>query len=174
MLYQLNEWLQATRDFLLTGGWVLSLLAWVAFFMWALIIERFIYFRTAHKQSVKAVLDSWEARPERRSWNAHRIREAMVSRVQMSAEGSLPMIKALVALCPLLGLLGTVSGMIDVFQVMASSGTGNARSMAAGVSKATIPTMAGMVVALSGLFAATYLTGKTDREVELLQDHLYG
>lgn len=173
-MVQLVEWLQATRDFMITGGWVLTLLAWVAFFMWVLIIERIIYFRTAHRKVVKDTLQTWENRTERKSWNAHRIREAMVSRVQMTAEGSLPMIKALVALCPLLGLLGTVSGMIDVFHVMANAGTGNARSMAAGVSKATIPTMAGMVVALSGLFASTYLARKTDREVELLQDNLYG
>ncbi|MEM7283425.1 MAG: MotA/TolQ/ExbB proton channel family protein [Pseudomonadota bacterium] len=173
-MYQLVEWIQATRDFMLTGGWVLTLLAWVAFLMWVLIFERFIYFRTAHRTAVKNTLSAWENRSERKSWEAHRIREAMVSRVRMSAEGSLPIIKALVALCPLLGLLGTVSGMIEVFQVMAVSGTGNARSMAGGVSKATIPTMAGMVVALSGLFASTYLTSKTDREVELLQDNLYG
>ena len=62
------------------------------------------------------------------------------------------MVKTLVALCPLLGLLGTVTGMIEVFDVMAIAGSGNARAMAAGVSKATIPTMAGMVAAISGLY----------------------
>ncbi len=82
------------------------------------------------------------------------------------------MIKTLVALCPLLGLLGTVTGMIEVFEVMAFSGTGNARSMAAGVSKATIPTMAGMVAALSGVFAATLLARYAHREVERLRAEL--
>ena len=55
--------------------------------------------------------------------------------------------------------------MIEVFDVMAISGSGNARSMASGVSKATIPTMAGMVGALSGVFAATWLkrTSKNER-----------
>ena len=47
-----------------------------------------------------------------------------------------------------MGLMGTVTGMIEVFDVMAISGSGNPRSMAAGVSKATVPTMAGMVAAL--------------------------
>lgn len=60
-------------------------------------------------------------------------------------------IKTLVALCPLMGLLGTVTGMIAVFEVMALVGTGNARLMADGISMATIPTMAGMVGALSGI-----------------------
>ena len=75
-------------------------------------------------------------------------------------------------MCPLFGLLGTVTGMIEVFDAMAFSGSGNARSMASGVSKATIPTMAGMVGALSGVFLVTILTRKVETEVELLDDSL--
>ena len=78
----------------------------------------------------------------------------------------------MVAICPLLGLMGTVTGMIEVFDVMAISGSGNARSMASGVSKATIPTMAGMVGALSGVFLVTVLNQKVSREVEDLEDNL--
>jgi biopolymer transport protein ExbB len=83
----------------------------------------------------------------------------------MKLTGSIPIIQALVALCPLLGLMGTVTGMIEVFDVMALTGGGDARSMASGVSKATIPTMAGMVGALSGVFASAWLmrTSKTER-----------
>ena len=73
---------------------------------------------------------------------------------------------------PLLGLLGTVTGMIEVFEVMAISGSGNPRSMAAGVSKATIPTMAGMVVALSGVIASTLLSRFAHRKVEHLRAEL--
>jgi biopolymer transport protein ExbB len=82
------------------------------------------------------------------------------------------MIKTLVALAPLFGLLGTVTGMIEVFNIMAVTGGGDAKSMAGGVSKATIPTMAGMVAALSGVFANTYVTQIADRESVLLEDHL--
>lgn len=60
----------------------------------------------------------------------------------------------------------------EVFDVMAITGTGSARSMASGVSKATIPTMAGMVGALSGVFASTYLQRKAKREVALLEDSM--
>ena len=63
-------------------------------------------------------------------------------------------------------------GMVAVFEVMAISGSGNPRSMASGVSMATIPTMAGMVAALSGVAMATYLQRKAARERELLSDHL--
>ncbi len=68
------------------------------------------------------------------------------------AKGGLSWISLMVQICPLLGLLGTVVGMVSVFDVMAFEGSGNARAMAAGISKATIPTMAGMVGALVGLY----------------------
>jgi len=75
-------------------------------------------------------------------------------------------------LCPLMGLLGTVTGMIEVFEVMAISGSGNPRSLAAGVSKATIPTMAGMVVALSGLFLNTWLQRKAQMSREEIGERM--
>ena len=71
-----------------------------------------------------------------------------------------------------MGLLGTVWGMIEVFDVMAILGSSNVKAMAAGVSRATIPTMAGMVGALSGVFAASYLESRMNKEAELLEDHL--
>ena len=62
--------------------------------------------------------------------------------------------------------------MIEVFEVMALSGSGNPRSMAAGVSKATVPTMAGMVAALSGVAMSAYLQSKLIRERALLGEHM--
>ena len=62
--------------------------------------------------------------------------------------------------------------MIEVFEVMAISGSGNPRSMASGVAKATVPTMAGMVAALSGVAMGTYITRTAQRERELLADEL--
>jgi biopolymer transport protein ExbB len=82
------------------------------------------------------------------------------------------MIKSLIALCPLLGLLGTVTGMIEVFDVLAIAGSGNARAMAEGVSRATIPTMAGMVAALSGLYWAARLTRRVEKESRKFSDQL--
>lgn len=158
------------RDFLDTGGQVLLVIAVLIFAMWLLILERFMYFFNGYRHYKKDVKNTWKTRSERNSWNAEQIRQAMVSRASMRLNANLPLINVMVALCPLLGLLGTVTGMIEVFDVMAITGTGSARSMASGVSKATIPTMAGMVGALSGVFASTYLQRKAKREVELLQD----
>lgn len=168
-MYRLIDWYEQTRDFLETGGPVMVLIVLVTMLMWILIFERVFYFRIGHRQLVSQVMNHWRQRAERSSWNARTIRDAMVSRVALAVEANLPLIKTLVALCPLLGLLGTVTGMVEVFEVMAFSGSGNPRSMAAGVSKATIPTMAGMVAALSGVLAATFLSRFATREVEHLR-----
>ncbi|MBA3564356.1 MAG: MotA/TolQ/ExbB proton channel family protein [Gammaproteobacteria bacterium] len=154
------------------GGPVLSIIAVVILLMWVQIVERAVFFGTSRKMRIAEAQAAWEARRERRSWQAHRIREALISRFALSAHAGIPMIKTLVALCPLLGLLGTVTGMVAVFDAMADAGTGNARSMAAGVSQATIPTMAGMVGALSGVFAGILLSRKANRYVDGLQDSL--
>jgi len=163
---------EAIRDFMELGGPVLRWIAVVIFAMWALIIERLLFFRTNLKGLARDTLASWEARSERRSWHAHQIREGMISRFSMATNGPIPMIQTLVALCPLMGLMGTVTGMIKVFEVMAASGSGNVRAMAAGVSQATVPTMAGMVGALSGVLLITLITRRAAREIEFLGDSL--
>jgi biopolymer transport protein ExbB len=140
--------------------------------MWTLIFERVWYFKAGWKNDVGKAIANWEARPERSSWSAHQIREKLISQARMQIYQYLPVIKTMVALCPLLGLLGTVTGMIEVFNIMAVTGGGDAKSMAGGVSRATIPTMAGMVAAISGVFAMTYLTRVAQRESEFLADNL--
>ncbi|MBX3707465.1 MAG: MotA/TolQ/ExbB proton channel family protein [Pseudomonadales bacterium] len=158
-------------SFMEQGGNVLWLIAALTFFMWAMIFERFAYFQSEHKNVIRQATEVWEGRSERRSWSARQIRDGLISEASDKITGSLPLIQTCVALCPLLGLLGTVTGMISVFDAMATQG-GNARSMAAGVSMATIPTMAGMIASLSGLIGATFIKRKVDFEVELFQDHL--
>jgi biopolymer transport protein ExbB len=165
--------LETIRDFMELGGDVLFVIGFLTLFMWVLIVERLVYLRSGHKRLAATALVMWEARTDHKSWNAHQIRTRLISQVSARVERNIPLIQTCVALCPLLGLLGTVTGMVEVFEVMAISGSGNPRSMASGVSKATIPTMAGMVAALSGVAMATYLQRKASRERELLADNLY-
>ena len=161
----------AIVQFVEQGGNVLYLIGALTFLMWTLIFERLWYFSAEHKGFVRESTDLWEGRVERRSWTAHQIRDRMISEASDRITGSLPLIQTCVTLCPLLGLLGTVTGMISVFDAMATQG-GNARSMAAGVSMATIPTMCGMIASLSGLLGSTIVKRKVDFEVELFEDHL--
>jgi biopolymer transport protein ExbB len=164
------DFFEAIRDFTETGGQVLLVIGFLIFVMWMLILERVLYVFVSHKDNKRRVLEGWHARDDKSSWNAEQIRQKAISRLILSLNGSVPVIQALVALCPLLGLMGTVTGMIEVFDVMAISGSGNARSMATCVSKATIPTMAGMVGALSGVFASTWLTRMVKTERMHLED----
>jgi len=163
---------EAIRDFLELGGPVLRIIAVVILIMWVLILERLIYYRTGLQEVIRQAFAEWEARPERKSWYARQVRNEIISKARVAANNGLPMIQTLVALCPLLGLLGTVTGMVTVFQTMAVFGTGNARSMAAGVSMATIPTMAGMVGALSGVFLVTILARQAKRRIGILEDEM--
>jgi len=168
----LMDAIAAIKAFMASGGPILAWIAVLTFVMWTLIFERIWYFRGDLKSDVDAALDAWEAREERKSWNAHQIRDALISRVTEKINVNLDMISALVMLAPLLGLMGTVTGMIEVFNVLAVTGGGDVKSMAGGVSKATIPTMAGMVAALSGVFGNTLITRTAERESQLLADHL--
>jgi len=153
------------------GGNVLWYIAAATFVMWALIFERVLYIGTEHKKDVGRALAYWEGRDERNSWNAHMIRFRLISEVNMRLTTNMSFIKTLISLLPLLGLLGTVTGMVSVFEAMAYSG-GNARSMAAGVSMATIPTMSGMVATLSGVMANTFMTSKVQAESDYMEDTL--
>jgi len=171
-MFWLIDAIEAIRDFMGLGGPVLKVIAFTIFLMWSLIVERLLYFRSTMRTMSREIHDEWEARSERRSWHAHQIRELMISRFSLSVNRGIPMIQTFVALCPLLGLMGTVTGMITVFQVLAVSGSGNVRAMAGGVSQATVPTMAGMVGALSGVLLVTLLTRRAMREVEFLEDSL--
>jgi biopolymer transport protein ExbB len=160
------------QGFLEKGGPVLNAIMVITFIMWALIVERFIYFAVFHKQVVQDVIDRWHARSDHKSWHAHQIRTQLISTVRENCTMGLGLIGTMVALCPMFGLLGTVTGMVEVFDVMAITGSSNPRAMAGGVSKATIPTMSGMVAALSGLYFSFRLARKAQTEVLKVADHL--
>lgn len=166
------EALGSVRDFIEVGGDVLWAIMLATLLMWTFILERLWYLYRVHPVRKRDVLQAWAARSDTTSWHARRIREWLVSEAALELKQHIGLIKALIAVCPLLGLLGTVTGMIAVFDVMTYSGSGNARALADGVSMATIPTMAGMVAALSGVYFGTWLEHKARTESEKLEDLL--
>ena len=166
------ESISAFRHFMELGGNVLWAIAAALVLMWTFIFERLWYLYRVYPQKKERALAHWASRADTTSWYARRIRDGLVSEASLALKSNVGLIKALIAICPLLGLLGTVIGMITVFDVMTYSGGGNARAMAGGVSMATIPTMAGMVAALSGVYSGTWLEHKAQTETERLEELL--
>ena len=171
-MFGLEHSAEGLRDFLDAGGYVLWAIAGLCLVLWTLIIERYWYLRRVHPDRVRHMLDRWRQRSDRHSWHARKIREAWVSETGLLLSSRLNVIKTLIFICPMLGLLGTVTGMIHVFDVMAFMGTGNARAMARGISMATLPTMAGIAVGLSGYYFSARLAHHARTERQRLADLL--
>jgi len=139
--------------------------------LWTLVIERAWYFYRVLPEESRQALAIWRARQEHVSWCARQVRQAMISRLNASMTASLPLMRVLVPLSPLLGLIGTVSGMLEVFDSMALRGSADARTMASGVSHAMICTLTGLAVSITGLYPVYYFQSRAKRETELLADH---
>ncbi len=141
MLPDLAQFEAALTGFFNAGGPVLWALLLVSLVLWMLLLER-LWFR-------------WIDFPRRirqyRDLPTGGQRRLNRADLLLDLQAALPLIRTLIALCPLIGLLGTVTGMIHLFDTLALNGTGNPRLMAAGVARATLPTLAGMVMAVSGL-----------------------
>lgn len=174
MLEMLNPFnmFETLAAYLNMGGPVVVALLASTFLMWMLISERVLYFNFAIAQLIEEKQAQWSGRSDHRSWEAHAYRERLVSELRVENERFMGAIRSLIVITPLLGLLGTVTGMIEVFQVITDTGSSNARLMASGISRATIPTMTGLAVSLTGVFAINYLDGKHDRTITALNQSL--
>jgi biopolymer transport protein ExbB len=183
------------------GGPLMVPIAAVSLFAWALIVERWLWLRAAGQpqrllsalagasasgdldeaarvcashggtaaRAASRVLESLRAAPEGAAPDL--IREATL-RDFAPARRRLPAIALLASVAPLLGLLGTVTGMIETFEAITLFGTGNPRSLAEGISEALITTQAGLIVALPTLLAANVLTRRADRFLRTAEDVL--
>jgi biopolymer transport protein ExbB len=139
--------------------------------LWTLVIERYWYFSRVLPGQAEQLLATWRARTDHTSWCARAIRQMMISKLNAGMSSNLTLLKVLVPLSPLLGLIGTVSGMLKVFESMALLGSADARTMANGVSEAMICTLTGLAVSITGLYPVYYFNHRTSRETELLADH---
>ena len=164
--------LEEVSVFLEAGGRVLWVLFFVLLALWFFIFEKFYYFYKIHPHIKEQIIKAWQSREDKNSWFAFRIREGEISRINRQMLRFIPSIRTLVFISPLLGLTGTVTGMISIFDVISFSGTGNPRLMASGISLAVIPTMAGLVTALSGLYFEGYFKKKSQKEKQILLECL--
>lgn len=156
--------LEQVSDFLSAGGGVLWVILFTLIALWFFILERFYYFYQVLPQKKKRLQEDWSKKKDQK--NAIKLRSIEISKLSREMVRFVPTIDTLIAVSPLLGLLGTVTGMISIFDIISFSGTGNPRLMASGISLAVIPTMAGLVTALSGLYFSSYFQKKVKQERE--------
>ena len=102
-----------------------------------------------------------------------KIDEAILKEVP-PLEKAQSMIKLFAAIAPLLGLLGTVTGMIATFQAITNFGTGDPKLMAGGISQALITTVLGLVAAIPLLLSHNLVSGQSKRLVQILDEQAAG
>lgn len=158
------------------GGFILMAILAASIYMWFLLVERYWCHRSQLPEVRQRLRNQWDDESDG-PLTARRIRriKALVEDLRAEADKNMLALNALVAILPLLGLLGTVSGMIKVFEVMTIFGSGNTRGMASGISEALVTTMAGLFTALSGLFFVSDLERRSEDisrtfEAELAED----
>jgi len=160
----------AITDLFEGGGPFVVCIFLTCLLLWTLIAERYLYFTRQLPREFTESLARWKGRTDHQSWCARQIREAMISRFRAGMTSKQRLMKVLVPLSPLLGLIGTVSGMLEVFDSMALRGSADARTMASGVSHAMICTLTGLAVSISGLYPVFYFESRARRQAELLAD----
>ncbi len=179
-----DSWYQL-EIYMRTGGMVMWPLAAVSLAMWLLIIERTLFIRRLYRRPI-GFHEAWEHVRDGRvpaaetsggavalllarfipasSGNSRLDRFILgetVMRLNHNLTEHLDTIGVLAAIAPLLGLLGTVTGMMATFDVLAIFGTGNAKAMAGGISEALITTETGLLVAIPGLYMKSWLDRRT-------------
>jgi biopolymer transport protein ExbB len=180
------------KAYLSTGGIIMAPLMLVSLVMWLLIMERALFFRRLHRKNMNPAVAAAHIADNRipdpsqyrgavsllvARFLAHRSHDRQLDRfildeivltINRSLDDYLAVIGVLAAVAPLMGLLGTVTGMIDTFDVLAIFGTGNAKGMAGGISEALITTQTGLLVAIFGL----YMKGFLDRRARNLKQRV--
>jgi len=162
---------EATLAYLRQGGWVMLPLVAVSLAMWTLILERWHTLRALGRGGLHARLEtSFQAARSGRAPLDREILAQCAGRLDRELESRHAVIAVLAAVAPLLGLLGTVIGMVETFQVIAWFGTGNARALAGGVSVALVTTQTGLLVAIPGLVLSGRLRDRADQLRNLLAE----
>ncbi len=157
--------------FLDMGGDVLLVIMISSIIFWTLIIEKFFYFLFIFRPESKKLRKFWKNKEDSDLWENIQLKQAQISKLTILLQLNIPTMKIIIALFPLMGLLGTVTGMVSVFDSMSSLGA-NAKAMASGISMATIPTMAGMLLAVLGIFAFSRVDFVIKKEIRKLKDKL--
>jgi len=158
--------------FLDKGGTVLYFILLASVLLWLLILERYWYLTFELPVLKKQAFQYWQPYSHQRNDYTQRLRDSLLNQLQQSASQHLNSISALTQALPLLGLLGTVIGMIQTFDVITLFGNGNARGLAGGISQALLTTMSGLVTALSGLYFSANLKHRVQSALDEVEAEL--
>jgi biopolymer transport protein ExbB len=172
-------------EYLEQGGWVMIPLSAVSLLMWIFVFDCLVRFATYTRNDIDGRDAVAALAAGTRSLPGSGIRRALLNHLLDERSGvadldrnilhqhllalrpqirrHLAMIAVLAAVAPLLGLLGTVLGMIETFDVIALFGTGNAKAMAGGISVALVTTQSGLLVAVPGLLVSGALMRRARR-----------
>lgn len=154
------------------GGYVLALIFIQFLVLWYFATQKYFYFKNEFTKDFESFKDKVQNIKSENTYFEDERLNNYLSLLKIKMKAHLPTIQLMVMLAPLFGLLGTVTGMVSVFDVMSGAGTGNARAMASGISKATIPTMAGMIGALTGLIFLNYIKNQLKSKELMIADYL--
>jgi biopolymer transport protein ExbB len=100
------------RDLFERGGGVLLVLGLIILTMWTLILSRWLYLRREYRADVSPIMERWFDRDDKESALAGRIKAQTFNAVAFRLNRGLSLVRTLAAVCPLLGLLGTVVGVL--------------------------------------------------------------
>ena len=173
------------QSYIRSGGEVMYPILGVSFIMWMLIINRVYVMRKLFVKNIPRIEAGRLVRENRmphkkyQGANSLLVREFLsrrtgnreldgclldetVMRLTAQMDRYLALIAVLSGVAPLLGLLGTVVGMMATFDVITIFGTGNARAMAGGISVALITTQTGLLVSIPGLYMSGFLNRRAN------------
>ena len=180
----LPEMLPEMMAYLKSGGQVMIPIAGVSLWMWLLIFKKLAELRWYRQNPLSLhecfdvlsggashSLSGWQSNvvcgfKDQRSFKPEtdkKLMKELIHQEHRKMEKHIPTILVLASVAPLLGLLGTVTGMISTFDVISRFGAGNAKALASGVSEALITTQSGLIVAIPGLFMGNYLNRSVQR-----------
>lgn len=153
-------------DYITQGGLIMYILVALNIIGFAIMISKFFLFSKESRQD-EGIVESLEKviKSEAQGKDANAVIELSkqyISEYITSIERGLNTVKIIAAISPLLGLLGTVIGVLIAFRVMSQTGLNNPASFAQGISMALITTVGGMIVAIPHFIGHNYLIGMLD------------
>tara|TARA_B100001057_G_scaffold265783_1_gene265973 strand:- start:317 stop:826 length:510 start_codon:yes stop_codon:yes gene_type:complete len=150
-------------ELFIRGGPVLYLLFLISFIIFFILVRKYTFIFFDSEAWVENKLNKFVDDNPPNEFNLKFVEKTYLAELKRTSNANIKLLDGLIGMCPMIGLLGTVYGMIEVFEVLSFLGTGNPRAMSSGVAKATIPTMASMVITIFSLYFRQDLTGRINK-----------